>query len=41
VDHPNMRTPLPRANIYTHTHTHTPMCGYGLNTGPTERLSSW
>jgi len=24
-----------------HTHTHTPLCGYGLSTGPTEGLSSW
>jgi len=24
-----------------HTHTHTPLCGYGLSTGPTDGLSSW
>ena len=24
-----------------HTHTHTPLCGYGLSTGPTDGLNSW
>ena len=35
----HMWTPRPCAD--THTHTHTPLCGYGLSTGPTDGLSSW
>ena len=27
--------------VSIHTHTHTPLCGYGLSTGPTDGLSSW
>ena len=35
----HMCTPQSCADIYTHAHT--AVCGYGLNTGPTEGLSSW
>ena len=33
----HLRTPRPCAD----THAHTPLCEYGLSTGPTEGLSSW
>ena len=28
-------------HMHMRTHTHTPLCGYGLSTGPTDGLSSW
>jgi len=37
----HMRSPRPYALGLVPIHTHTPLCGYGLSTGPTEGLSSW